>query len=259
MTPDDVDFGRFSEDYGEYRPGFPSSFYDRLEALVGLEGIRALDLGTGPGLVALELAARGAHVTGIDISENQIRVARRRAEVAGLSARCEFQVRPAEDTGLPAHEIDLVTAGQCWHWFDEPVVMRELLGVLRPGGHLVVAHYCYLPLHSPVARATEELILEYNPTWTMAGHDGLFPEHIDSLIGGGFQLVEQFCWDHHRMFTHRSWRGRMRTCNGVGSGHLPESEVARFDAALAELLRRDVPQEPFPVRHRVWATVVRRP
>ena len=93
----------------------------------------------------------------------------------------------------------------------------------------------------------------------MAGHSGLYPRHIDTLILGGFELVEQFCYDHDRLFTHEGWRGRIRTCNGVGSGQLSEERVAEFDRSLAALLRQEFPDEPLPVRHRVWATIVRRP
>jgi SAM-dependent methyltransferase len=255
----DVDFGRRSGDYSALRPGFPRSFYDRLERLVGLDGIDALDVGTGPGIVALELAKRGAQVTGLDISENQIAAARSSADRAGLGDRCRFEVGRAEDTGLDSAAFDLATAGQCWVWFDEQAAMAELLRVLRPGGLLVVAHYCYLPRHSELAGATEQLILEHNPSWTMAGHDGLFPGHIDMLIHGGFELIEQFCYDHDQSFSHESWRGRVRTCNGVGSGILSEDEVLAFDAALAKLLVERFSGEPLRVRHRVWATVVRRP
>ena len=92
----------------------------------------------------------------------------------------------------------------------------------------------------------------------MAGCIGIYAEHIDTLVLGGFELVEQFCYDHDRMFTHVGWRGRIRTCNGVGSGGLSEQKVAEFDEALAALLARRFPDEPLPVRHRVWATVARR-
>lgn len=254
-----VDFGKRSADYGEHRPGFPASFYDRLERFAPLAGAAALDVGTGPGIVALELARRGASVTGVDISPNQIAVARQRVQRAGLADRCRFLVRPVEDTGLADHSFDVATAGQCWVWFDEPAAIAELLRVVKPGGIVVVAHYCYLSAHSPIAAATEKLVLQFNPSWTMAGASGLYPQQVDALALGGFELIEQFCYDHDRMFSHAGWRGRMRTCNGVGSGTLSEADVARFDAALAELLRREVPDQPFAVRHRIWATVVRRP
>src|SRR5688572_20584544 len=96
-----IDFGRYSRDYATERPGPPPAFYDRLEALRPLRGARALDLGTGPGVVALELAARGARVVGLDISENQIRAARECAETRGLASTCRFEIGPAEDTKRP--------------------------------------------------------------------------------------------------------------------------------------------------------------
>ena len=93
----------------------------------------------------------------------------------------------------------------------------------------------------------------------MAGWAGVYPKHIDSMQRCGMQLVEQFCYDHEQPFTHESWRGRVRTCNGVGSGVLGEDQVAAFDAELAEMLRREFPQEPLLIEHRVWAVVVRKP
>jgi SAM-dependent methyltransferase len=257
--PAAIDFGTRSDDYAEHRPGFPASFYDRLEGFAALDGARALDLGTGPGVIAIELAARGAAVTGIDIAENQIRAAELRAAERGLADRCAFRVAPAEATGLEHASVDLVTAGQCWIWFDQDRALAEVLRILRPGGLVVIAHYCYLPAHSAVAAATEALILEHNPGWGMGGHDGLYPEHIDAVIGGGFDFVEQFCYDHDQSFTHAGWRGRIRTCNGVGSGAMTPREVAAFDAALAQLLRDRFPCEPLAIKHRVWAVVARRP
>jgi SAM-dependent methyltransferase len=254
-----INFGRRSDDYAEHRPGLPDSFFDRLERHVPLDGAIVLDLGTGPGPTALAMARRGARVTGVDISPQQIDAAQRSARQQELDERTEFLVRPAEKTELPDESFDLVTASQCWVWFDQDTVLREVSRVLRAGGILVVAHYCYLPGFSPVAERTEALVLEHNPGWTMAGWDGVFPKHIDGLQKQGSRLVEQFCYDHIRPFTHASWRGRMRTCNGVGSGVMTDEQVAAFDAALAELLRREFPDEPLLIEHRVWAVVVRKP
>ena len=255
----EVDFGKRSGDYAEHRPGFPDSFYDRLAMFATFEGSQAVDVGTGPGIIALELAKRGATVTGLDIAHNQIRAARERAEAAGLAERCSFAVGKVERIDADDASFDLATAGQCWHWFDKSAAIPELLRVLRPGGLLVVAHYSYLARHDELARATEELILQFNPGWTMADASGLYPEHIDELIFGSFELVEQFCYDHDRVFTHAGWRGRMRTCNGVGSGSPSDDCVETFDRALAELMRERFPAAHVPVRHRVWAVVVRRP
>ncbi|MHC4900897.1 MAG: class I SAM-dependent methyltransferase [Planctomycetota bacterium] len=248
----EINFGRQSDDYAEHRPGLPESFFDRLERHVSLAGADVLDVGTGPGPAALAMARRGAQVTGIDKSPEQIDAAQRRALARGLVPQTEFLVGSAENTELAACSFDVVTASQCWHWFDHDAALREANRVLRPGGLLVVAHYCYLAGHSRVAARTEELILEHNPGWTMAGWDGVYPKHIDGLQQQGLRLVEQFC------FTHASWRGRIRTCNGVGSGVMTDGQVAAFDAALAEMLRREFPEEPLLIEHRVWAVIVRK-
>ncbi len=136
------------------------------------------------------------------------------------------------------------------------MAMAEARRVLRPGGVLVIAHYSYLAGRSAVARRTEDLILEFNPAWTMAGWTGIFPERIDEVIEGGFELIEAFCFHHDEEFSHARWRGRMRTCNGVGSGGLSPADVLRFDDALGHLLSREFP-EPMVIVHRVWAVVAR--
>jgi SAM-dependent methyltransferase len=74
-------------DYATHRPGPPPRLYDLLAALgVGGAGQRVLDLGTGTGLVARELARRGAVVSGIDVAAGQIAAARASARGEGLAS-----------------------------------------------------------------------------------------------------------------------------------------------------------------------------
>ncbi|MDY7109197.1 MAG: methyltransferase domain-containing protein [Planctomycetota bacterium] len=256
----EIDFGRHSDDYLTHRPGFPDSFYDRLEAIRPLAELEALDLGTGPGTVALELARRGATVLGVDVAENQIAAARRCAAETGLDRRATFRVGRAEEFHAPDESFDLVIAGQSWWWFEQPRTMDNVKRLLRRGGMLVVASFNYLPRVDPVAKATEKLVLDYNPDWPHAGDDGVYVRYLHQLTEGRrFQLVEQFCYDHDQPFTHESWRGRIRTCHAVGSGALTPGQVEAFDRDLAAMLKRDFPFEPLMVKHRIHAAVVRRP
>ena len=223
-----------------------------------LRGARALDLGTGPGHVALALADRGASVVGFDISENQIAAARALARGRGLEAACRFDVARAEETGLPDASVDWVTAGTCWHWFDHERALAEVARVLVPCGLLAIANYTYLPQQSEIVRDSEALVLKWNPAWKLANFNGLLPWLVDLVNANpAIRLREQFCYDHDRAMTHASWRGRLRTCNGVGSGGMDPATVERFDADLAALLAERYP-EPIAIPHRVFCVVAQR-
>jgi hypothetical protein len=103
------------------------------------------------------------------------------------------------------------------------------------------------------------LILKFNPAWSKYGHTGIRGESIDVFAKTpGFSFIEQFCYDHDEPFSHEAWLGRMRTCNGVGSGILNKTQVAEFNTKLAAMLQSKYPDQPIPVPHRVWAVILRR-
>jgi SAM-dependent methyltransferase len=245
-----IDFGRAARDYERFRPGFPESFFDRLEQEGWIRAsIRALDLGTGTGSLALGFASRGLTVTGLDIAPGLLGAARRTANRQGLAAT--FVEGRAEATGLPAKSFELVSAGQCWWWFDAEPALREVNRLLVSGGRLLICDFSYLSLPGNVCARTEELILEHNPGWPKAGWRGVHPEQVQALDIGGFHDVDSFSYTVDVPFSHEAWRGRMRTCNGVGSA-LPPEVVERFDGELAELLAEEFAGE-LSVPHRVFA------
>jgi len=71
------DWGKISEDYGKYRDIYPVSFYRNLLSLgIGKKGHKILDLGTGTGVLPRNLYQHGAKFIGIDISSEQIQIAK---------------------------------------------------------------------------------------------------------------------------------------------------------------------------------------
>ncbi len=245
-----VDFGQTADDYATHRAGFPPAFFELLTSRrFAVPGQSALDLGTGTGTVARGLAQLGLSVTGLDPAPNLLVQARALDIKAGVTV--QYDTCTAEDTDVADSSMDLITAGQCWHWFDRPNAAAEVARVLRPGGWVVIAHFDWLPLPGNVVAATEALILQHNPAWAGAGGTGLYPAWLADLEQAGFQHLETTSFDTAHPYSHAGWRGRIRASADIAAS-LNAAETADFDHALAALLARDFPKEPLAVPHRVW-------
>jgi len=252
-----IDFGRTAEDYARYRAGFPEEFFARLQRLgIGKAGERALDIGTGTGSLARGLARGGCEVVGLDPSPELIASGLELEKQAGVRVRYVLGV--AEAVPFRDRAFDLVTAGQCWHWFDRSRAAEEVYRVLIPGGTLVIAHFDWVPLPENVVEATEQLILKHNPPWHMAGGTGMYPAWLADVSRAGFAGIETFTFDLCVYYSHEAWRGRIRACNGVGASLSPD-QVRRFDAELKALLEERFPADPISVPHRVFTLTARKP
>jgi SAM-dependent methyltransferase len=246
-----VDFGRTACDYVLHRAGFPDRFFERLfEDRIVVERDRVLDVGTGTGTIARGLARRGVTVTGLDPSRALLDQAISLDREAGVEIR--YVEATAEKTGLPGGTFDVVTAGQCWHWFERDKAAAEAYRLLVPGGRLVLAYFDWLPLPGNVVEATEKLIKEHNPPWDADGGTGVHPAYFSDLSLAGFRDIESFTFDVAVPYSQEGWLGRIRASAGVGASLSPDA-VARFDAAHREMLERDFPQPMLEIPHRVFA------
>ena len=223
------DWGRASEAYAKYRDIYPPAFYQRiLELGLCLEGQQALDLGTGTGVLPRNLARYGARWTGVDLSDNQIAEAKRLAAEQGLDIR--FFAAPAEQTGLPDGAFDVVTACQCWTYFDQTKVLPEITRLLKPQGRFLILFMAWLPFESEIALQSERLVQQYNPNWT-GGGIRRSQTQPPAWAEKWFDCLH--CEDHALdvAFTRESWHGRMFACRGVGASGLPEEQIAAFARA----------------------------
>jgi SAM-dependent methyltransferase len=133
---------------------------EMLATLVGSGPGRCLDLGCGTGTWVPLLAELGWTVSGVDLSEDQLRVAR---ENVGAVAD---ELLQGDATALPFEDasFDVVVAALVHTDFDDyDAALREAARVLRPGGRFVHlgTHPCFV---SPAARSDEE------GTWFFAGY-----------------------------------------------------------------------------------------
>jgi ubiquinone/menaquinone biosynthesis C-methylase UbiE len=109
-----------------------------LERLVGPGGKRVVDIGCGGGALARELAARGAHVIGVEISEDQLAPALARDQGSGA----RYLLGRAQQLPLQNGAVDVAVFMRTLHHVP-PAELRQALGearrVLRPGGIVYVA------------------------------------------------------------------------------------------------------------------------
>ena len=162
----------------------------------------------------------------------------------------DFRAARAKACPFGDASFDVVSASQCWMYFDARRAIAEVKRVLAPGGLLATTHFSWLPAADSTARASEALVLEFNPAWRGAHWSGAVPA-VPPWSAGLAEVRGMFWFDVRVPFTHAAWRGRMRACRGIGAT-LDPAAVAAFDVAHAALLERIVP-DPFEVWHRVDA------
>ena len=248
-----IDWSRTSARLRRAPPGAAAAPVRPARALgVGLPGQRVLDLGTGTGLVARELARRGALVSGIDIAAGQIAAAREQAQRRGARDRLPGRRRPRR-ARFPTRASTPSTPSQCWMYFDVERTFAELRRVLQPGGVLVTTHFSWLPRADAVARASEALVLRFNPAWQGGDWSGRSPSRA------GWARRARQCWRCSGSTTTCRSRARAGAAGcapaAASARRCPPPTSQAFDAALAAWLASTPPT--FTVRHRVDAHVLR--
>ena len=239
------DWGKTSQDYASYRDIYPREFYDRITAL-GLcrDGQRVLDLGTGTGVLPRNMYDSKAEWTACDISPEQIEQAKRLA--AEKNMKIDFRAVSTEELEFPDASFDVISACQCFWYFDHEKVAPKLYRWLRPEGRLLILYMAWLPYEDRLAGESEALVLKYSPDWSGSG-ETVHPIGIPEAVNRYFELTYH---DEYRLdvpFTRESWHGRMRSCRGVGAS-LSQAEIASWEKEHLALLEKTAP-ESFTVRH----------
>ena len=234
------DFGKTSFAYAAYRDIYPQALDDRLRALgVAAAGTRWLDLGTGTGVLPKNMYRTDADITGADISAEQISFAKNEAAVNGW--RINYIVSPAESTGLPDNSFDVITAAQCFFYFDREKMRTELRRLIKPGGRFIKIFMDW-DAQDPIAGESASLVRKWNPAWG-SGRAALADMEDDLFTD---RHAESFYADIP--FTRQSWHGRMLACRGTMASMDAET-LAKWEEDHKEFLQRC--PAAFTVRHKI--------
>jgi SAM-dependent methyltransferase len=219
---------RFSsrvENYVRYRPGYPSAIVDLLRDECGLtsESIIA-DVGSGTGKLSELLLKNGNLVIGVEPNAAM----RQAAEV--VLADCEnFRSidGTAESTTLDNQSIDLVIAGQAFHWFDPPRAKAECARILKRNGWVVVIWNERQTDTTPFLRAYEQLLLTYGTDYQEVRHENAEPR-VEEFFAPRRPRFAQF--PNHQEFDLQALRGRL-----LSSSYTPEASSPQFQPMVDEL------------------------
>lgn len=108
----------------------------------GIRSGRVLDIGTGSGRLAIELAKTSNcnfKITGLDISENMLKKARYNANAAGVNNKIEFVRATASSLPFPDNTFDLVMSyASLHHWLEPVEVFNESQRVVKEDGRIII-------------------------------------------------------------------------------------------------------------------------
>jgi len=142
-------FGAAADEYDRHRPRYPQPL---IADLITRRGVRALDVGTGTGIAATQLADAGADVLAVEPDERMARLA------AAKGIRVEQAT--FEDWQPSGREFDLVVFAQSFHWVDPRPALQKVAAILRPGGRLALLANRIVPT-APTQQDLDEINADY--------------------------------------------------------------------------------------------------
>jgi SAM-dependent methyltransferase len=130
--------------YANGRPQYSRALITTLAAEVGLDGLgRILDVGCGPGTLAIGLADRVEEVIGLDPDGDMLAEGARGAVEARTPNIRWVQALAEEIPELSLGRFRLVTFGQSFHWTDRRRVAESVYDILEPGGAMALIDHAH--------------------------------------------------------------------------------------------------------------------
>jgi len=264
MLWDELLYGGSAPYYARGRLPYPPELADALREELELDGTgRLLDVGSGPGSLALLLAPLFAEVVGIDADAGMVAEAEREARRLGVPNATWLHLR-AEELPAGLGTFRVAAFAQSFHWMDRERVAAAVYGMLEPGGALVHVHATThqgvpgddeLPHPRPPRDEIAKLVERYLGPVRRAGR-GILPHGTPSgedeiVRAAGFRDERLLDVGGGRVF-ERSEDEVVASVYSLSSAapHLFGDRLGAFEAELRGLLRRTSPEGRFSERAR---------
>jgi SAM-dependent methyltransferase len=227
--------GRFDSTvpfYARYREPYPASFFREVTRRTGLDGAdRLIDIGCGPGSLAVGFAPFVRSCVGVDVETEMLAAARIEAARAGV--RLELIQARIED--LPAHigVFQAVTIGRALHWFDRDETLAVLERIVAEGGWIAI---CGTKAFGAAVRHWDGKFHEIRRAWSSDPQETRY--HIDFaewFRGSRFRKIEDVEVTESHQVTIPDLIGRALSMSTTSPDVLGDRQPA-FEAAMREAL-----------------------
>jgi SAM-dependent methyltransferase len=211
------------ENYVKYRPDYPKAVLGFLDAAAGLTPRSIIaDIGSGTGISSNLFLENGNTVYGVEPNAAMRAAAEQR--FAGVPSFRSID-GSAEATTLPAASVDLVVAGQAFHWFNPPNARAEFARILRPGGHVALLWNTRKLAGSPFLEAYESLLLEFGTDYHRVRHEQVDGPALQAFYGpAGYRAA---AFPNAQSLDHAGLLGRL-----LSSSYAPAPGHPRHAAML---------------------------
>ncbi len=233
------DWGKTAKLYAKSRNIYPQEFWEILHSLgVGQCRQKILDIGTGTGILPMNMVCYGGDYIGVDLSAEMIQQAK------ALVPSAEFICADAHNLPFESGSFDVITALQCWVYLDKEKLLPEIHRILKTNGSLYIMFLTWLPDEDDIIRRSFELVKRFNPHWSG------FMKRADRLdfhwLNKDFSVETVIKRDFYLPFSKEGWCERMIASRGVGAT-LTEDKISLFRAELMDILNTE--KDNFTVLH----------
>jgi SAM-dependent methyltransferase len=237
-------FAVAAADYIVGRPSYAPRLFERIALLCKLESKhRMLDLGCGPGQIAIALAPYVGHVIGIDPEPEMLALAATAAVDAHVAV--EWIIGSSYDLGALAERLGrlrLVAMGRSFHWMDRAATLVALDHIVEPGGAIVLLRDEYPDVPANAWRTAFRAITDrYSASDPAKAMRTGWPSHETILLASPFHALEAIAITVPHRVTIETLLARTRSMSSLAS-HAAElagevrSTLAPFVAADGSLV-----------------------
>lgn len=211
------------ENYIKYRPHYPVEIISFLNAECGFDQSRIIaDIGSGPGISCEHFIANGNKVYAVEPNPEM----RKAAEQIYSDSKNFISVNgTAEATTLESDSIDLIIAGQAFHWFDREKCKTEFRRILKIDGYVVLMWNEKISSND-FMKAYYDLLEKFGTDYEKINHSIVTN---DKTIGEFFSFKKKI-FEHTHPLDYKGLEGRL-----LSSSYIP-LEGESFDMMIAELI-----------------------